>query len=227
MNTVVTDVYGMIHGVLNNNNEVISPDGFVVGIYNSVDNSFTPIDGAASAASTRQMVTDEANNVLQMQAVVDCDSDQVLGFGYKSKVSDKFVTSLNMAETDISNYCLAPAYAVSTRTGSEDGGRIVNGYYYPVGLTAVLAPVSPAGEVVYWPELNDCVAMAIGWDQGIDSDLSAEEHYAEQVLLYGDQNPATSPYLGRLSPLGYAEQVADGQAAWPGNCVSSRTVSAP
>lgn len=225
--TLVTDGYGMIHGVLNNNNEVVSPDGFIVGIYNSVDNTFTPTDGVATGARTHEVVTDEANNVLQMQAVVDCNSDQVYGFGYKSKVSDKFVTSLNMAEADVSNYCLAPAYAVTTRTGSADGGRIVNGRYYAIGLTAVLAPVSPVGEVVYWPELNDCVAMATGWDQGIDADLSAEERYAEQLLLYGDTNPATSPYLGRLSPMGYVEQLVDGQGAWPNDCVSVRTVSAP
>lgn len=224
--TQVTDANGMAYGVLDGN-LVIDSNGNGIGTYNSATGTFTPTDGAAVAVITRQVITDEAGNVLQMQAAVDCDSGQVYGFGYKSKVSDKFVTSLTMAEADISSYCLAPAYEVVTRNGSADGGRIVNGEYYPVSFTAVLAPIAPVGKVVYWPELNDCVAMALYWDDNIDSGLSDEERYAEQLKLYGDQNPATSPYLGRLSPTGYVEQLMDGQSAAPNDCVSVRTVSAP
>src|SRR5690606_23250741 len=176
--TQVTSTDGTAYGVLDGN-QVVDSDGNVIGTYNSATGTFTPTDGVVVVALTRQVVTDEAGNVLQMQAVIDCGTNLVYGFGYKSKVSDKFVTSAQMQEADLGDYCLAPAYSTVTRNGGENGGSIVNGFYYPVSFTTSLdgGPLTPAGEVVYWSDLNDCVAMAIGWDAGIDPELSDEDRY--------------------------------------------------
>lgn len=226
-NTLITSSGGMNnHGVLDGGN-VLDPDGNIVGTY--INGVFMPANGGAGIAATeKKVVTDEAGNILQMQAVVDCNSGNVFGFGYRSEVSDKFVHSLNLAEENITGYCLAPAYEVVGRDGKPGGGRIVNGLYYPLSDSKDLEPKEPVGEVVYWPDLNDCAVMVTGWDSELDPDLSDEERYAEQVLLYADTDPATSPFLGRLSAANYVEQTfLYGNPEWPNDCVSSITVSAP
>ncbi len=210
--TQITDPSGNVYGVLDGSN-VVDDQGNVVGTYNSETGVFVPANGGlAVIVMERRVVRDEEGKIMPLQAVVDCGSGQVLGFGYRSDVSGKFVNSLNLAEDNIAGYCLAPTFEVVTRDGRMDGGRIVNGHYYPVALTAVLMPTEPAGEVVFWPEFNDCAVMVTNWDAGLDPELDAEERYQAQVDLYADQDPATAPLIGRQMT---------------GLCDSARTVTAP
>jgi hypothetical protein len=222
-NPLGTNSYGFLEG-----SNVVDANGNVVGTYNSETGIFVPVSGAPVGVVERRVVRDEAGNILQMQAVVDCGTGKVYGFGYRSEVSGKFVNSLNLQEANISGFCLAPSYEVETRTGALDGGRIVNGYYYPVSITANFVPTEPAGEVVYWPELGYCAVMANDWDSGLDPDLDDDERYAAQVEMLFDTDPSTSPFLGRQRNSHYVEQTfIHGQPAWPNDCVSVRTVAAP
>lgn len=215
-----SETYGILDGV-----NVVDSNGVIIGIYNAETGEFTPINGPPVGAVQEQVVQDEGGNILEMQAVVDCDSGQVQGFGYRSEVSGKFVTSLNLSEANISGLCLAPAYEVTTLDGGVDGGRIVNGQYYAVSITATLAPIEPTGEVVYWSETGECVAMVKGWDSGIDPELSEEDRYEEQKALYNEPDPNMNPRLGKLNSFHYAEQTfIHDQPAWPNNCVSARTL---
>jgi len=219
---------GSSYGVLDGGN-VVGPNGNIVGTYDAGTGEFTPTDGFPVGAVQEQVVQDEAGNILEMQAVIDCDPEEVKvkGFGYRSKASGKFVTSLSLSEANISGLCLAPAYEVTTLDGGVDGGRIVNGKYYAVSITATVSddPIAPTGEVVYWSEYDECVVMVADWDTGIDPELDEDERYEEQKALYNEPDSTMNPRLGKLNSLHYAEQtLVHDQPAWPNNCVSARTL---
>src|SRR5690606_21570423 len=89
-NPLGTNSYGFLEG-----SNVVDANGNVVGTYNSETGIFVPVSGAPVGVVERRVVRDEAGNILQMQAVVDCGTGKVYGFGDRSEVSGKFVNSLN------------------------------------------------------------------------------------------------------------------------------------
>lgn len=216
-----SDIYGVLDG-----GNVVDPNGNILGVYDMGAGTFTPTVGVVvGGVKQKEVVQDEAGNTLAMQAVVDCVSGELQGFGYRSKTSGKFANSLNLGEVSISGFCLAPAYEVTSLSGGVDGGRIVNGKYYAVSISPGLAPTEPTGEVVYWSELNTCAVMVTEWDSGIDPDLDDDDRYDEQKKLFFEEDPNLNPHLGNMNALHYTEQIVlHGQPAWPNDCVSARTL---
>lgn len=234
--TLVTSDGGFsTYGELDPSTGLVTNNGEVVGTYDEATGVFEAADGTTVTAHLEDVVVDEDGNVLQREAITDCgDPPQVYGFGYESQANGNFYDSLQFNEMDISGYCTEDAYKVVDRDGNEDGGRIVDGYYYAVTTTPDSSidsgVMSPDGEVVYF-DLGDasiCAVMVTGWDSGIDEDLSEEEYYAAQLELLFEPNQDESTWIGSLDTEHYTEQVyLNGVPASPNDCPANRVISEP
>jgi len=220
---------------------LVTQNGEVVGNYDPSTGTYESTDGTIiNNVNANDVVIDEEGNILQREAVTDCgEPAQVAGFGYRSEADGKFYDSLQFSEVDIDSYCTEAAYKVVDRDLGEDGGRIVDGYYYAVTTTPAsyidTGPKQPDGEVVYFEQVSAdgqdasvCAVMAAGWDSGIDKDgLSDEEIYAEQVALLYEPNQEESTWIGSLDNQHYVEQVyLNGEPASDNDCPSSRVIVA-
>ncbi|WP_339618039.1 hypothetical protein [uncultured Gilvimarinus sp.] len=220
---------------------LVTQNGEVVGSYNPSTGTYESSDGTViNNVNSNDVVVDEDGNILQREAVTDCgDPAQVYGFGYRSEANGDFYDSLQFSEMDVADYCTEATYKVVARDLSEDGGRIVDGYYYAVSTTPASyidsGPKQPDGEVVYFEQVGTsgqdasvCVVMAAGWDSGIDTeDLSDEEVYAEQLALLYEPNEEESTWIGSLDNEYYVEQVyLNGESASENDCPASRVITA-
>lgn len=190
-------------------------DGQVVGVYNQETGKYEQSDGTVIVGvTTEDVVVDEDGNVLEVSALVDCVTGASYGFGYQSQANGKFYDALQLEEVDTGAFCIAPAYPMILDDGTEDGGRIVNGYYYPTVYSSNLpSPVQPAGEVIYFEEYDACVVMAIGWDEGVLAEHDDDEDIYEGMIELWQETPeAENPALGTMDPSA---------------CDENRTISAP
>lgn len=216
---------------------VVTKDGVFVGTYDAETGMFEANDGSIVKAASSNATTDENGNILQRVAVSDCGNPPgVIAFGYISKTDETFYDSLQRKEADIGNKCTEAAYKVTSLDGSEDGGRIVDGYYYAVTTTPAAyldtGVKDPEGEVVYFDfggASGVCTVMAMGWDSGIDTDdLSNEEIYAEQLKLFKETDENESTVIGYMDADYYRQQMLFGdEPAAENNCVSNRVISSP
>lgn len=200
----------LTYGILSDGTTVVDEDGNEIGTYNSETGVITFTDGTQADAVVNTVVTDEDGDPAELQAVVDCITGVVYGFGYESGVTGDFYNSLTLDEMDISGYCLAPTYGVVDTAGDPMTGAIVGAYYYASTLTNEVdrgSPQTPAGEVVYFDievpdetiyddsdpgigeRVDDCSVMVSSWDADPD---------AEELDLYLNSDP--SPRLGSLDP---------------------------
>lgn len=205
--------------------EVVS-DGEVVGTYDSDTGIFTPSDGGGSSAvDTEDVVVDSEGNVLERQAVTDCDTGEVHGFGYRSEADGEFYNSLTYGEMDVTGYCVDPAFK-ATVDGEPDDGRIVNGYYYGLAISNEVydAPMVPQGEVIYFEEYDACVVMAVGWDAAFDPDDG--DYYDDVIDLWTNSDPDENPQFGELDEEYYVEQVMEnGVDPVENDCPSNRVIA--
>lgn len=94
-----------------------------------------------------------------------------------------------------------------------DGGRVVNGYYYPSIYGGSFEAV---GEVVYFEEQNVCLVMAMDWDAKIlDEYDDDEEEEIYEAMVESWENPSE----GEMSP-----KMATMK---PEECNENRTISPP
>jgi hypothetical protein len=225
-------------GVYDPSSGLVSQNGEVVGQYDADTGVFEPTEGDAIAnAVATNVVVDSEGNVLQRMAVSDCASPPgIVGFGYQSQVDGEFYDSLQLNAVDIDGYCTETAYKVVDKQGREDGGRIVDGYYYAVSTTPAgsynAGVKEPDGEVVFFDlggGVTHCSVMANGWDSGIDTDdLSDDEIYAEQLKLLLEPNEDETTVIGTMDSEHYTQQVyINGEPPAANNCVSSRVITAP
>lgn len=219
---------------------LVTQNGEIVGSYDPDTQVFESVDGGTIGnAQASDVVADADGNILQREAVTDCgDPAGVIGFGYRSEADDKFYDSLQFNEMDVDDggYCTEASYQVWDNQGNEDGGRIVDGYYYAVTTTPAeyldTGVKEPDGEVVFF-DLGggsyQCAVMAYGWDSGIDTEeLSEEEVYAEQLALLLEPNEDETTKIGTMDSEHYYTQIyAYGETPAPNNCVSSRVITAP
>lgn len=189
---------------------VVDEDGNVIGTYNPDDGTITFLDGGTESALAASIVTDENGDPVDLQAVVDCSTQEVYGFGYESGATGDFHNSLTLETMDISGYCLAPTYGVVDDDGNSVNGAIVGENYYASTLTVTIdpgSPQTPSGEVVYFnievpneseyddsspgigERVEDCAVMASSWD----ADSSVDE-----LDVYLNTTP--SPRVGSLDP---------------------------
>lgn len=225
-----------VYGSVNSEGEVIS-DGEVVGTYNSETQEFTATDGTTETVVTSDVIVDEEGNILEREAVTDCDTGEVYAFGYRSEADGQFYDSLQFNELDVGGYCTVVAYRAETSDGGEDSeGRIVDGFYYAVTSTYQVAPdaIEPEGEVVYFEDpdqdpLTDdgvCVILAAGWDSGLDPD--DDDYYQDQLDLLNNPPDGESLVIGYQNDEYYMEQVMENdEPASPNDCVSNRVISEP
>ncbi|MDO3380682.1 hypothetical protein [Gilvimarinus algae] len=217
---------------------LVTQNGEVVGSYDSDTGVFEAVDGGTTTNVEQvDVITDEDGNILQREAVSDCgDPPGIYGFGYESQANGNFYDSLQFNEMDIDGFCTETAYKVRDRQGNEDGGRIVDGYYYAVSTTPdsflSTGVKEPDGEVVFFDlggGVTHCAVMAAGWDSGIDTDdLSDEEIYAEQLALLLEPDEEETTVIGSMDAEHYTEQVyINGEPAASNDCVSNRVITAP
>ncbi|MDO3386267.1 hypothetical protein QWI17_10495 [Gilvimarinus sp. SDUM040013] len=225
-----------VYGSVNADGEVIN-DGEVVGTYDSSTGEFTATDGTTESVVTSDVIVDEDGNILEREAVTDCDTGEVYAFGYRSEADGEFYDSLQYNEMDVSGYCTVATYKAEDADGNEDGGgRIVDGFYYAVTTTYQVAadPMAPEGEVVYFedpdqnPATDDgvCVVLAAGWDSGLDPD--DDNYYEDQLELLNNPPDGESLVIGYLDADYYTEQVmGNGEPTSPNDCVSNREITEP
>ncbi len=178
-------------------------DGQVVGIYNQATGEYELNDGTViTGVTTSDVVVDEDGNVLEISALVDCDTGASYGFGYQSQANGNFYDALQLEEVDTGSYCVAPSYPVYLDDGSEDGGRVVNGYYYATIYSGELpSSMQPTGEVVYFEEYDACVVMVIGWDEGILAEHDDDEDiYDAMIELWQETPEEENPALATMDP---------------------------
>ncbi len=189
---------------------VVDGDGNVIGTYNPDDGTITFLDGETESALAASIVTDENGDPVDLQAVIDCSTQEVYAFGYKSGATGDFHNSLTLETMDISGYCLAPTYGVVDEDGNSVNGAIVGENYYGSTYSVEIVPGSPrtpTGEVVYFnievpndskyddsspgigERVEDCAVMANSWD----ADSSMDE-----LDVYLNSTP--NPRVGSLDP---------------------------
>lgn len=235
--TEVTDSLGYeSYGNLQDDGTVTNDAGEVVGYYNEDTGTYESVDGdiVDTGAISSEVIYDEEGNILQLRAIVDCDSDPavVRGFGYQSMATDVFYSSAQLSELEIDGYCTEPSFKVLDLDGNEEAGRIVDGYYYAITSTTQVNTASdgdtPVGEVVYWEDLGICSVMVSGWDASIDTTQSDEDIYADQLALFSEEDEDQNPRIGTQDDEYYVEQVfLYGEDAAENNCVSNRTLVQP
>ncbi|WP_049724077.1 hypothetical protein [Gilvimarinus polysaccharolyticus] len=237
--TVVTANGGYTNlGEYDPSSDIVTQNGELVGTYNPNTGVFESVDGGSVANATiSDVVVDKDGNILQRVALSDCANPPgIIAFGYQSEADGKFYDALQLKETDIGSGCTEAAYKVIGRQGNEDGGRIVDGYYYAVSTTPASSVSTgvkdPDGEVVFFDlggGVTFCSVMASGWDSGIDTDgLDDDEIYAEQLKLLLEPNEDETTVIGSMDAEYYTEQVyINGEPAADNNCVSNRTITAP
>ena len=223
----VTSSDGMTtYGNLQQDGSVTDESGNIVGTYDEASATYTAVDGTANAAVNQQAVLDEEGNVLQLDAVIDCNKPptRIYAFGYQSTVTETVYSNVTFSEMDIGSYCMEAAYKIVGNDGQEQAGRIVDGMYYAAVETVTVSTneIAADGEVVYWDDLNTCAVMVKDWDDSVDMTQSDEDIYLERLHLYDDAK------IGEMSAPHYVEQVANyGETEWPNSCVSNRTLSQP
>lgn len=193
----------------------VSLNDEVVGFYDQSTGEFTDSDGGVTGGLIiSDVIVDEDGNVLELSALVDCNTGASYGFGYESQANGNFYDALQLEEVDSGSFCTAPSYPMYLNDGTEDGGRVVNGLYYATIYSSNLpSPMQPTGEVVYFEEYDACVVMVVGWDEGILAEHDDDEDiYDGMIELWQETPEAENPALGMMAP---------------GQCIANRTVSAP
>lgn len=242
--TVLTSAGGMNNlGTYDASTGIVTEGGVAVGTYSSDTGEFISSDNVTiSNVQVQNVVVDEDGNVLQRRAITDCATGDVYGFGYESQAAGhegEFYDSLQLNSMDIGSSCSEPAFGVITKDGSEDGGRIVDGFYYASSQTPALAssPTEPTGEVVYWDfgpfASGICSVMVAGWDDSIEAggevDMDdPDEVYAAQLALFSETDSDKDPKIGSQDNEHYVQQVfLNGESGSPNDCVSNRVISVP
>lgn len=201
------------YGTLVGGQYVVDSDGTVIGTYDSVTGEVTLNNGDQYYAQVSPAVVDEDGNVVELEAVVNCFTGQVLGFGYQSGATGNFHNSLTLEEMDISGFCTAPSYGIVDTDGSLASGAIVGDQYYASTFTVEVdasEPLVSSGEVVYFnvtvPDedeyassdpaigevLVDCAVMGAGWDADPDVDPLDSYLNADPNARIGSLDPAES-----------------------------------
>lgn len=191
----------------------VSLGGEVIGHYDPMRDEFTGNDGSSiGGVVVLPEVVDEEDSVLQLVALVECGSDAVYGFAYQSEADGNFYQPPNYTQIGGSS-CTQPTHSVYLEDGSVDGGRVVNGYYYPSIYGGSFEAV---GEVVYFEEQNVCLVMAMDWDAKIlDEYDDDEEEEIYEAMVESWENPSE----GEMSP-----KMATMK---PEECNENRTISPP
>jgi hypothetical protein len=219
-------------GDLQPDGTVLNASGEIVGFYSESDNTFTDNDGNTVSAARRDVVLDEAGNVLHLRAVTECvglpspSARPVYSWAYVSKASGKVFNSLNKDELDINGYCTQSSFKV-VKDGKEQGGRIINSEYFAAVFAVEVSssPLNATGEVVYWEDLGICSVMAKSWDADIDpdDDKDEDELYAARVALLSDSDRK----IGELDKTDYFTQTAFGAPTHTNSCPTTKIIEKP
>ena len=171
------------YGTLVSGQYVTDANGDVIGTYDGSTGTVTFTDDSQTSALVASVITDENGDRVDLEAVVDCGTDEVYGFGYRSGVTGDFFNSLTLDQLDTGTLCTVPTYAVTDVDGNPLTGAIVGDSYYASTFTNTLDTVQvPSGEVVKFdivvPDeptysssspgigayLVDCAVLGLGWD---------------------------------------------------------------
>lgn len=231
--TVLTTTAGTI-GTVQSDGTVLDTNGQEIGVYDEASGLYVGNDGYTVRGFTQNFVVDESGNIVYLTAVTSCSGSppDVFGFVYPHRTGIFFSnTTTEELDFDADAFCYAPAFNTVALDGSDAGGSIVNGFYYTNDFTTSSLSdtgIPHDGEVVYAPvgDSGFCAGMVLGWDDDItaDDDLDDDEKYAARLARITDPDYV----LGYLDASDYADQVANAPtAAYPNDCVSSRTLTAP